>query len=375
MQQTMEKTAAKKSLAALGTAKKLPEELRSGMEHSFRTDFSSVNIYESPVVSENGAQAAASGSSIAFAPGKADFSSAAGRELLGHELSHIASQAKGEVHGSGILNDAALEHRADSEGARAARGLSAFDESSGETLTPMSTAGASNMGAPMQAKKALEYTPSAGEQLKARRASNNEDSTQALVETANYRRLLASEETPRSLPADQEAAYQKAISGLSKKDLKKMLGKQESFAGAQMGNFNKLSGKLGEGGAETNMAHDAGTEEFRGYEALRNDILAANHGSARRLNALTGEGGAFENMPQTQQMYSHFGTNDAPKMGYSNPLMLYNGNGDGRESVAYSLYKSQNMWNNVRTKKTAYRKMMELFQKIPKRKPGKNSYI
>lgn len=157
----MGSTASKQPLAKtgrLGPKKKLPDAVRKPMERSFRTDFSEVGVYESPLVAQNGAQAAASGTDIAFAPGKADFSSEAGRALLGHELSHIASQAKGEVHGGGFLKDPALERRADSEGERAAREFSAFDSESGKTLSPMSTSGANVLGAPMQARKGGEKT-------------------------------------------------------------------------------------------------------------------------------------------------------------------------------------------------------------------------
>ena len=42
------------------------------------------------------AEAVAQGSNIAFAPGKLDFSSTRAQALLGHEISHAASQARGE---------------------------------------------------------------------------------------------------------------------------------------------------------------------------------------------------------------------------------------------------------------------------------------
>ena len=42
------------------------------------------------------AEAVAQGSNIAFAPGKLDFTSAHGQALLGHEISHVASQVRGE---------------------------------------------------------------------------------------------------------------------------------------------------------------------------------------------------------------------------------------------------------------------------------------
>ncbi|MCH4191650.1 MAG: DUF4157 domain-containing protein [Butyrivibrio sp.] len=107
----------------LGASKKIPEELRSGMEYSFRTDFSDVKLYESPIVGKSGAEAATSGREIAFAPGNMDFSTEKGKKMLGHELSHVVSQSKGEVHGSGVVNDPSLERQADLDGEKAASTL------------------------------------------------------------------------------------------------------------------------------------------------------------------------------------------------------------------------------------------------------------
>ena len=138
-------------LSQLGTGHAMPEPVQAKMEESFGADFSGVRLFESPVVSDNGAQAVASGKNIAFAPGQLDLNSSKGLGLLGHELSHVASQARGVVSGHGFVNDSALEHKADAEGAKAA---SAFDSLSGQTLTPMSTAGApASPAGPMQAKK------------------------------------------------------------------------------------------------------------------------------------------------------------------------------------------------------------------------------
>ena len=73
-------------------------------------------------MADAGVEAVARGRDIAFAPGNLDFSSRSGQALLGHELSHVVSQARGEVTGSGFLNDLSLESRADKEGLMAASG-------------------------------------------------------------------------------------------------------------------------------------------------------------------------------------------------------------------------------------------------------------
>ena len=60
-------------------------------------------------------------------------------------MSHVASQARGEVHGSGLVNDSALEAKADMEGFKAARGESVAS-------APLSNASAVSAAGPMQAK-------------------------------------------------------------------------------------------------------------------------------------------------------------------------------------------------------------------------------
>ena len=123
----------------------MPTVMREKMEGAFGMDLSSVKLYENKAVGEAGAEAVTKGSNITFAPGKLDFSSSKGQELLGHEMSHVASQARGEVRGSGFLNDSALEAKADTEGFKAARGESVASGA-------LSNASAVSAAGPMQAK-------------------------------------------------------------------------------------------------------------------------------------------------------------------------------------------------------------------------------
>ncbi|MBQ4347714.1 MAG: DUF4157 domain-containing protein, partial [Firmicutes bacterium] len=94
----------------------------------------------------------AKGNIIGFDSGKFNPSSQSGQELLGHELSHVVSQGRGEVKGGkgkglGLVSDAALESRADKEGAMAARGQSIG-------LAPLGEGLSGSLGnSPMQAKK------------------------------------------------------------------------------------------------------------------------------------------------------------------------------------------------------------------------------
>ena len=129
----------------------IPVVMREKMEGAFGMDLSSVKLYENKAVGKAGAEAVAQGSKIAFAPGKLDFSSTRGQALLGHEISHIASQARGEVKGSGLVNDSALEARADREVLMAARGESVTQGYGGASAALSSSSAASAAG-PMQAK-------------------------------------------------------------------------------------------------------------------------------------------------------------------------------------------------------------------------------
>ena len=96
----------------------------------------------------------AQGNEIAFAPGMTDFSTRSGQERLGHELSHVMSQRSGQVRGSGFLNNAALEARADREGAMAAAGQQVY---AGPVTHAISDASPSPFAAgSMQAKRGDE---------------------------------------------------------------------------------------------------------------------------------------------------------------------------------------------------------------------------
>jgi hypothetical protein len=171
----------------------LPDAMREKMENAFGADLSAVKLYESQSVEDAGANAVTQGSNIAFAPGMLDFTSYGGQALLGHEISHVVSQARGEVSGSGFLNDHALEARADREGAMAASGQQISAPS-----TAMSGVTAAPASSPMQASKAT------------RRKLNNNMNSQAdlLVKMAQMQRT-----NPQGYSRDQD--YMTAQSQLS----------------------------------------------------------------------------------------------------------------------------------------------------------------
>jgi hypothetical protein len=113
--------------ASTGMASKLPAQLKENMESSLGGDFSNTEIYaNSTKATKMGALAYAQGNEIHFAPGKYDPESQGGKELIGHELTHIIQQKKGIVqktkndNGMQVNNEFKLEKEADDLGKKAA---------------------------------------------------------------------------------------------------------------------------------------------------------------------------------------------------------------------------------------------------------------
>jgi hypothetical protein len=106
----------------------LRDDVRSRMEAAFGADFSAVRVHEDGAADAAGAQAYARGSDLHFAPGAYDPDSSQGRELIGHELTHVVQQQQGgaparaQMKSTSTVGDSPLEREADVLGARAARG-------------------------------------------------------------------------------------------------------------------------------------------------------------------------------------------------------------------------------------------------------------
>ncbi|WP_448574195.1 eCIS core domain-containing protein [Trichothermofontia sp.] len=106
----------------------LPPSVRSHLEAILGEDFSDVQVRESQIAAQLGAQAFTTGNQITFAPGQLDMTSRKGRELLGHELAHVVQQRQGRVQPQTqfkpfpINGDPTLEHEADRIGAHVAQG-------------------------------------------------------------------------------------------------------------------------------------------------------------------------------------------------------------------------------------------------------------
>jgi hypothetical protein len=110
---------------ASGGGKPLPDAVRGQMEAALGADFSNVRVYVGPQAERIGAIAFTVGSDIYFAPGRYQPDTVHGRQLLGHELTHVVQQRAGRVKntlGSGfaVVQDDALEAEADRLGQKAA---------------------------------------------------------------------------------------------------------------------------------------------------------------------------------------------------------------------------------------------------------------
>jgi hypothetical protein len=101
----------------------MPDELKANMESTLNTDFSQVRIHpNSSKATEVGALAYTQGTDVHFAPGQFKPESSNGRQLLGHELTHVVQQGQGRVQPTGEVaglpvNDSpVLENEADELG-------------------------------------------------------------------------------------------------------------------------------------------------------------------------------------------------------------------------------------------------------------------
>jgi|GEM_PF-4879263 len=123
----------------------LAPNVRQPMETSFGADFSSVRVHQGDGTAESlGARAFARGENIHVASGEPGFNTSAGKELLGHELSHVVQQRSGKViaeQGKGsVVGDPGLEAEADRAGAAVARGERAVVAGATQRTTPAAVA-------------------------------------------------------------------------------------------------------------------------------------------------------------------------------------------------------------------------------------------
>jgi len=103
----------------------IPDALKAGLESTLNTDFSQVRVHpNSSKATGVGALAYTQGTDVHFAPGQFKPDSSEGRQLLGHELTHVVQQSQGRVQPTGEVaglpvNDSpVLEKEADEMGAK-----------------------------------------------------------------------------------------------------------------------------------------------------------------------------------------------------------------------------------------------------------------
>ena len=151
----------------MGHSQNLAPSIAAKMSRAFGMDLTGMQVYQSDAMKDTGMQGMAQGNKVVLSS-DVDLNTTAGQAVLGHEISHIHAQSEGVGMGhSGLYENAALEHQADTEGLLAAQGRSIYSDGMDagigmqyglgmrgvEGLTPLSGGMSASAGAPMQAKK------------------------------------------------------------------------------------------------------------------------------------------------------------------------------------------------------------------------------
>lgn len=85
------------------SGKAIEPQVKDAMEKSFGADLSKVRIHKDAPASETmGARAYTNGANIYFAPGQYAPDTQVGKQLLGHELTHVVQQRQGTIKPDGI---------------------------------------------------------------------------------------------------------------------------------------------------------------------------------------------------------------------------------------------------------------------------------
>ena len=149
----------------MGHSQNLAPSIAAKMSRAFGMDLTGMQVYQSDAMKDTGMQGMAQGNKVVLSS-DVDLNTTAGQAVLGHEISHIHAQSQGIGMGhSGLYENAALEHQADTEGLLAAQGRSIYSDGMDtgigmqyglgmqgvEGLTPLSGGMSASAGAPMQA--------------------------------------------------------------------------------------------------------------------------------------------------------------------------------------------------------------------------------
>ena len=149
----------------MGHSQNLAPSIAAKMSRAFGMDLSGMQVYQTDAMKGTGMRGMAQGNKIVLSS-EVNLNTTAGQAVLGHEISHIHAQSQGVGMGhSGLYENAALEHQADTEGLLAAQGRSIYSDGMDagigmqyglgmqgvEGLTSLSGGMSANAGAPMQA--------------------------------------------------------------------------------------------------------------------------------------------------------------------------------------------------------------------------------
>ena len=111
---TTDIAAAMGNQAMLGSLKgnpstvQLPDGVKSKMSSAFNMDLNRVQFKEQAGLEKLGTQAVASGNQVMFAPGQFRPNTQQGQTLIGHELSHIASDRKSTCLNSSHIHNSRM---------------------------------------------------------------------------------------------------------------------------------------------------------------------------------------------------------------------------------------------------------------------------
>ena len=151
----------------MGHSQNLAPSIAAKMSRAFGMDLTGMQVYQSDAMKGTGMRGMAQGNKVVLSS-EVNLNTTAGQAVLGHEISHIHAQSQGIGMGhSGLYENAALEHQADTEGLLAAQGRSIYSDGMDtgigmqyglgmrgvEGLTPLGSGMSASAGAPMQAWK------------------------------------------------------------------------------------------------------------------------------------------------------------------------------------------------------------------------------
>ena len=181
----------------MGHSQNLAPSIAAKMSQAFGMDLTGMQVYRSDAMVGSGMQGVAQGNKIVLSS-DVDLNTTAGQAVLGHEISHIHAQSQGIGMGnSGLYENAALEHQADTEGLLAAQGRSiysdgAMDMGGGmqyglgmqgvEGMTTLGGGMSAGAGAPMQAKKTEKATAAIPEQYEVQQDPKPEERKRVVLD-------------------------------------------------------------------------------------------------------------------------------------------------------------------------------------------------